>query len=164
MRLSSQPYSSHTHLREERSSKAGGLLSSVVICTGLSDAAVARYASPTARLSVGLSHQRHLPLQEDIECEEQVSLDSLSSILRVARAEGHPARLAFVHAMPAAAAAVGRAGAAAELLPLAVELASDADEAVRQAVALQLAPLGERPSPQCASVRGPWWKCVIPQA
>ena len=50
--------------------------------------------------------------------------------------------------MPAAAAAAGRAGTAAQLLPLAVELAADADEAVRQVVALQLAPLGECPSLQ----------------
>ena len=99
------------------------------------------------------------PVQEEDECEEQVSLDSLSSILRVTRAEGHPARLAFVHAVPAAAAAGGRAGTAAQLLPLAVELAADANEAVRQAVALQLAPLGECPSPQGSGQSGARRSC-----
>ena len=130
-----------TRAQEEFTGKAGGLLSAVDTCTGLSDAALARYFWSTPECL------RQHPLQEGDECEEQVSLDSLSSILRVARAEGHPARLAFVHAMPAAAAALGRAGTAAQLLPLAAELASDAGEAARQAVALQLAPLGECPSP-----------------
>ena len=100
-----------------------------------------------------MTHLRRTPLQEAEEREEQVSLDSLSSILRITRAEGHPARLAFVHAMPAAAAALGHAGTVAQLLPLAIELAADADEAVQQAAVLQLVPLGERCLPQGSSMQ-----------
>lgn len=74
--------------------------------------------------------------------EEPSSLDSLTAILRLARADNHLARLAYVHAMPAAAMALGYAGCAQALLPLARELATAEDEAVRQAVAQQLAPLG----------------------
>ncbi len=131
-------------LQKEHASKPVGQLRLIDNRTGVSDTAVACYASinSTARLSV------KNPLQEGEPRKDQVSLDSLSSILRVTRAGGHPARLAFVHAMPAAAAARGRAGTVAQLLPLATELAVDADEGVREAVALQLVPLGERPSPQ----------------
>lgn len=74
--------------------------------------------------------------------EEPSSLDSLTAILRLARADNHLARLAYVHAMSAAAVALGYAGCAQVLLPLARELATAEDEAVRQAVAQQLAPLG----------------------
>jgi len=76
------------------------------------------------------------------EAEEVSSLDSLEAILRVARSDGHPARLAYVQAAPAAAAARGHAASAPGLLRLMRELAACEDEAVRQTAAAQLAPLG----------------------
>ena len=76
------------------------------------------------------------------EAEEASSLDSLEAILRVARSDGHPARLAYVQAAPAAAATRGHAASAPGLLRLVRELAACEDEAVRQTAAAQLAPLG----------------------